>query len=116
MCWGGGGPAGAQPRRGRGEKRKPGAGKRVLQSEHKRKASRLVRCAGGAEGDCVCAHVCVRRMCVKSHPSQLPGRGGERGREVPAWRAEAARRVSPLQKRANLGAAARGAAPRRPPR
>lgn len=71
-------------------------------------------CAGAAEGDSVCAHVCVRRMCVKSHPSQLLGRGGERGQEVPAWRAETARWVSRLQKRFNLGTVASGAAPRRP--
>lgn len=41
------------------------------------------------QGECVCARVCARRMCVKSHPLQLPGSWAERGaheNEVPAWR------------------------------
>lgn len=34
----------------------------------------------------VCARVCARRVCVKSHPFQLPGSWAERGeREQEYW-------------------------------
>lgn len=66
----------------------------------------------------VCARVCARRVCVKSHPFQLPGSWAERGdREQeyrPGARGEPARWVSGMEKCFNLGTAASGAAPPRP--